>query len=383
MSFEEELAKLNEDYFFKEFTFSKTTFQPTPKDEVELADNIVWVDNLLIAFQIKERNISGETTSEDEERWFARKVVTKGTKQIRDTLNYLQENERIELENHRGHIFHLESKNINTVHKVVCYLPNPALSEQSKMKKYHTSSSVGVIHLIPANDYLGCVQTLLTPSELSEYFSFREELISIWDEKVNTVPEPALMGQYLEGNEQTEPSIDYIQILEALAHKAHEWDMSGIISKFPDRVTTDNEPTDYYHIVCEIAKLKRNELREFRKRFELSMGKARKNEFAIPYRMAIPRTGCGFVFIPIEAEFVPQQRHGLMNMTHACKYDLKLEKCLGVSFAPEPDGWFSVEWCYIEYQWEYDQELDERLKKDNPFREVSTKEIGRYDFKDG
>lgn len=382
MSFEEELAKLNEDYFFKEFTFSKTTFQPTPKDEVELADNIIWIDDCLITFQIKERNISGETTLEDEERWFSRKVVTNGTKQIRDTLNYLQENEQIELENHREDSFQLESKKIDTIHKVVCYLPNPTLSEECRKKKYHVSSSAGVIHIIQANDYLGCVQTLLTPSELSEYLSFREELINIWGEKVNSVPEPAIMGQYLEGNEQAEPSIEYIKILEALEHRAYEWDMSGIISKFPDRVTTDNEPTDYYHIIREIAKLKRNELREFKKRFELSMEKSRNNEFTMPYRMAIPRTGCGFVFIPVEAEFVPQRRQGLQNMTHACKYDLKLDKCLGVSFAPDSDGWYSVEWCYIEYQWEYDPELDERLKNDSPFRGVSTKEIGRYNYKD-
>ena len=157
--------------------------------------------------------------------------------------------------------------------------------------------------------------------------------------------------------------------------------MSGVISKFPDRVTTGNEPTDYYQIVSEIAKLKRNELREFKKRFQLSMEKSRKNEFAQPYRMAIPRTGCGFVFIPLGAEFVPHRKQGLLNITHACKYDLKLDKCLGISFAPEPDDWFSVEWCYIEYQWEYDRELDENLKHESPFRKVSAREIGRYNYK--
>ena len=156
--------------------------------------------------------------------------------------------------------------------------------------------------------------------------------------------------------------------------------MSGVITQFPDRVTTENQPTDYYDIVKEIAKLKRNELREFKKRFRLSMEKSRGNEFVQPYRMASPRTGCGFVFVPMVEEFIPHRREGLQNMTLACKYDLKLEKCLGVSFAPEPDGWYSVEWCYTEFPWEYDKELEDRLKDNNPFREVSTREIGRYDF---
>ncbi len=381
MSFEAELAGLNEDYFFWEFTFSKNTFRPAPKDEAELADNIIWIDDTLIAFQVKERIIANETTPEDEQRWFSRKVITLGTKQIRDTLTYLRENKRIELENHRGHTFFLEGQKISTTHKVVCYLPSPVLPDDCRMKKFHLSSTAGVIHVIPANDYLGIVRTLLTPSELSEYLSFREELIGRWDVEVNSVPEPAIMGQYIEGSVDQKPTVNFVQNLVELEHRADEWDMSGVISQFPDRVTTENEPTDYYSIVTEIAKLKRNELREFKERFQLSMEKSRANEFVQPYRMASPRTGCGFVFVPLEAEFIPHRRQGLQNMTLACKYDLKLDKCLGVSFAPEPDGWYSVEWCYMEYPWEYDRELDERLKDDNPFREVRTKEIGRYDKK--
>ena len=43
--------------------------------------------------------------------------------------------------------------------------------------------------------------------------------------------------------------------------------------------------------------LKRNELREFKIRFKLSVEKARANQFVRPYRIAFPRTSCGFVFI--------------------------------------------------------------------------------------
>lgn len=55
MSFEDDLAAINEDYFFREFTFSKTTFRPDPNQEVELADSIIWIDEFLIVFQVKER----------------------------------------------------------------------------------------------------------------------------------------------------------------------------------------------------------------------------------------------------------------------------------------------------------------------------------------
>jgi hypothetical protein len=81
----------------------------------------------------------------------------------------------------------------------------------------------------------------------------------------------------------------FLQYLSALEHNIDEWDMSGIIKQFPDRVTTDNKATDYYSIVTEIAKLKRNELREFKQRFQLSMQKCRANEFVRPVPHCFPK----------------------------------------------------------------------------------------------
>ncbi|MCI0564160.1 MAG: hypothetical protein MN733_37270, partial [Nitrososphaera sp.] len=374
MSFEDEIAQLNEHFFFREFTYSKNTFRPSPTAEAELADSILWLGDVVVAFQLKERNISGATTAEEESRWFERKVLSRGTQQIRDTLTYLRSHDVIEIGNHRGHKFHLDSSKITTMHKVICYLANDFLPDECGAKKFYRSGTAGIIHLIQAKDYLGIVRTLLTPPELSEYLSFREELIEKWDDAVNSVPEPALVGQYLCGDADTSPNSAFLEYLSALEHRIDEWDMSGIIKQFPDRVTTDNETTDYYSIVAELAKLKRNELREFKKRFQLTMEKCRSNEFVQPYRFACPRTDCGFVFIPLEREFLDHRQQGLQNLTYACKYDLKLPKCIGVSFAPEKDGWYSVEWCYMEFPWGFDAEVDERLKQNNPFREVRTTE---------
>ncbi len=382
MSFENEIAQLNEHFFFREFTYSKNTFRPSPTAEVELADNILWLDDIVVAFQLKERNLVGATTAEEESHWFDRKVISRGTKQIRDTLTYLRSHAMIELKNHRGHKFQLAGSKINTIHKVICYLANDNLPDECSARKFHRSKTAGIIHLIQAKDYLGIVRTLLTPPELSEYLYFREELIGKWDISVNIVPEPALVGQYLCGNTNISPSINFLDYLAALEHRIDEWDISGIIKNFPDRVTTDNESTDYYGIVTELAKLKRNELREFKKRFQLSMDKCRANKFAQPYRFACPRSDCGFVFIPIEKEFLHHRQQGLQNFTYGCKYDLKRSKCIGVSFAPEEGGWYSVEWCFIEFPWEFDAELERRLKENNPFREVRTAELERYSYRE-
>ena len=379
MTFESEIARLNEHFFFKEFTYSKNTFRPHTSTEIELADSIIWLGELAIIFQLKERNISGSTTTEKEKKWFEKKVVTLATKQIRNSMAYLETHQSIRLKNHKGHDFELQPDDISILHKVVCYHNPHTLPEDYRNKKFHRSSTVGLIHYIPAYDYMGIVRTVLTPFELSEYLEFREELIEVWDTVVNSVPEPALMGQFLTGDIHQKPSRDYIQVLESLEHRAEEWDLSNLIKLFPDRVTTGGSSTDYYVIVSELAKLKRNELREFKKRFQLSMEKCRSGTFTSPYRMSSPRTQCAFVFIPLEKEMISYRQQGLINLTLACKYDLKMPKCVGISFSPDKDAWYSVEWCYLEVPWEYSEELNELLQKSNPFREVNTIVLNRYD----
>jgi len=381
MDFEDEIGRLNEHFFYKEFIFSKNTFRPHPDRELELADNILWLDDLLVVFQLKERGVSTDSTEERESKWFRRKVINKGTRQIRDTLDYMKKYKNIELENHRGHKFTLDESRITMRHNVVSFSAHTKLPVECRLKKRHRSRTAGVIHLIPANDYWGIVQTLLTPMELCEYLNFREKLVEKWEKEIEPLPEHAILGQYLSGDNNSIPCLAFTQYLVALDHRIDEWDISGIIKNFPDRVTSQNEPTDYYNIILELAKLKRMELREFKTRYKMSIDKCRANEITHPYRIACPRTNCGFVFIPLNKEFLNNRRKGLKNLTLACKYDLKLSKCIGASFAPDNDGWYSVEWCYMEFPWEFNLDLDKMLTINNPFREVNTTEIPKYTFK--
>ena len=131
-----------------------------------------------------------------------------------------------------------------------------------------------------------------------------------------------------------------------------------------------------------MALLKRNELREFKKRFQLSLQKTREDVFVRPYRIAVPRTECGFVFIPVTREFLQHRRLGLHNFTLAHKYEQRLPRCIGLSIADGEDDWFTVEWCYIEFAWEQDAQMESMLETYNPFRDVSTSELPRYTFRE-
>jgi hypothetical protein len=175
--FENVVGKLNATYFFREFTFSTNTFKPNPASELELADKVVWLDDLMILSQIKERIAPPNTTADKERKWFADEVVKKATRQMRDTLSYLKTYSKIKVRNDRRHVFNIASAQVTQTHRIVIYNPHPLLPSECATKKYHRSKTAGVlIHLIHALAYHAILRTLITPAEIAEYLAFREAL---------------------------------------------------------------------------------------------------------------------------------------------------------------------------------------------------------------
>lgn len=381
MDFEQEFSQLNEFYFFKEFTYSNNRFHDKHGAEVEIADSIIALDDIFLVYQLKDRNQPFESTEENESKWFMNKVMKGASRQIRDTMIYIAEYDHLILTNNQGHSLNISTNSIHTIQKLIIHNPGKLLPEECRNVKFHISRSAGVIHVIPANDYLGVLRYLVTPAEVVDYLEFREQLILKWKTVLLNVREPAILGQYLSGKYSENPSNEFLKFTARIRHNLDEWDMSGIIKLFKERITTMDNPTDYYKIISEIAKLKRNELKLFRVRFLKAWDSAKKNKFDLPYRFGLSRTNCGFVFIPLEREFEAHSRNALINFTEAHKYDIKFDKCIGVSFVANEKNWQNVEWCFIDYPWQYSQEFYDLLKENNPFRDVSVKdELEIYEF---
>jgi len=135
-------SELNSNIFFREFSFSRNKFSPEPKRELEFADHVVWLDDLSLVFQCKERNIS-ESNSANEIKWFNNNVVRDATKQIRNTLCYLRDYKEIHLTNDRNYIFNIATAKLKSIDKIVLYSAHKALPDNFRNKKHHNSSSVG------------------------------------------------------------------------------------------------------------------------------------------------------------------------------------------------------------------------------------------------
>ena len=378
---EQFISIINSNVFFKEFTFSRNEFLAEPsKQNFELADNVVLLDELLFIYQIKDRNKSDPTSSI--EQWFKSKILNKAVKQIKNTIKYFKDFKQIEIANERGHKQNLADADIELSIKIIIYNPEQDMPEELRFQKFYESSKVGLIHLFHLEDYQWICQYLVTPTEIGEYFDFREDLFKKHKE-INKLPEQYILGHFLSGEDTGSIKIELIETLKKLDENVSEFSFSHMIDIFSDRIKLSENETDYYFIIKEIAKLKRNELKEFKLRFDLSIKNAKNQEFSRPYRITIPRTGCGFVFIPLESEFKDNWKNALNNYTLANKYDQKIDKCIGMLIYEDPSDkkWFEVFWMLVNYEWEYEEEIENKLKENFPFREVRVTELNRYKIK--
>jgi hypothetical protein len=113
---EQIVSTINESVFLREFSFSRNQFRPSPDKELEFADFVVALSDILMLFQVKEKTGAGEG-----DRWFEKKVLGLATKQIRDTLAYLAQYRSVALTNNRGHVFTINAAALQRQVRLVIY----------------------------------------------------------------------------------------------------------------------------------------------------------------------------------------------------------------------------------------------------------------------
>ena len=324
--------------FLEEFVFSRTKFTKTPSEQVEFADAVVLLGDVLLIFQIKERSVNQGADTVAEGRWFKSKVLGKATKQVRDTLTYLETHSEIWIPNERGHLFNLAASSSAYIIKVVIYQASSNLPSEFRSIRSHMSDSAGLIHILSAHDYLQILRTLRVPGEVVRYFKFRESVLTRFADMCRNLPEQALVGHFIFGNPDVPPTIQAASHLHRLIQDGDEWDMAPLLRGLYDhlpRSQTSSDSMDYYAILIEHAKLPRSAWRAVKERVKLCYENVQTDKFARPYRITVPETGCGFVFIPIESEHTASpdwetiRERALHQLTAAHKYDQRLSKCVG------------------------------------------------------
>lgn len=375
---EDIVNSINQNVFFSEFTFSKNDFV-VQNNKFEFSDHLVWLDDLCFVFQVKDRQAN---ESGDDVKWFKKKVLDKAVGQIKDTIKYLKDYPEIVLRNNKGHLIEIGKIDLSRIKKVIVYTPGKNFPEEKRQIKFYRSSSVGLIHLFHSEDYYWVCKYLITPAEVEEYLDFRESFYEAQAGKIDYFPEQYVLAHFLETLDVDHIEPSYINILNNVERDLPDFDISGLMEDFTNGMTHTNGETEYYAIIKEIAKLQRQELIEFKKRFIKATESCKENDLMMPYRIYIPRTDCGFIFIPLPKNKAKNWRAAITNYTLAHKYDQKANKTVGVVVLDQfidGNGVFNCYWMYAESQWRYNKDIENQLANNFPFRKVATKRFdNRY-----
>lgn len=384
MKLEKYIAHLNGLAFWREFTFAQNKFSPRPGNELELADNLVWFGDRAYILQLKQRDDpSGDP--ETERNWFTKKIIGKATRQIRDSLRYLDENPRIRLTNQQGHHFEIERENLTMITKIVVFLPASELPDDCWKVRYHASQTSGdFIHILAANDYLGILEKLRVPEDIARYFAYREDVTPRLRAAAIDVEEADIVGAFL--NEEDMPTSRSHEILRRLVQDLDAFDLSGLLGNLHKHIERSDQPYDYYAILREFARVPRSVWREVKLRVTKSLEITAEKRFAQPFRLSFPESDCSFMIAPLDPKLPATGSEGerirvtgLTNLTNGAKYLAKTSKGIGLLISRE-GNFVQIDWCLINSTWQPNSELEKWLSESNPFRAVTEKSINGFLF---
>ncbi|NKJ38731.1 hypothetical protein [Rhizobium sp. SG570] len=384
MTLEEFTAQLNSATFWKEFTYSETWFYPRPKDKVELADGIVLIGPLAFVYQLKERTDATDDP-ETERRWFNNKVLGKATKQIRDSLGYLADNDSITLRNAQGHTVDVKGPELTDIHKIIIFSAAEALPADCWQTQFYVSNTAGFIHVLAAHDYLGILDKLRVPNDIRLYFEYRQSVLPRLREQGTKVEEPDIMVAFLTERDLPEPGSK--ERLRAFVQDLDAFDLSPILGDLAAHIQKPNDDNNYYCILLEFARSSRLVWREFKIRLVKALEASRAAEPIKPFRFTWPENDCTFMVTAMDPDWPStgpdgeRMRMGALAMfTAAAKYDAKSTKGVGLLISKDGEH-INLDWCLVDGSYEHDSKIENVLSGGDLFRPVSERMVDNFYFR--
>ena len=358
---EQIITTINLNMFYREFTFDKNDFRASDGNKVELADNVIWLDDLLILIQIKERNHADAKT--DQVKWFQNKVLKKAKNQVKNSLKFLKEEQHIYISNPLGQTFDLKTADIRKVHNLIIYHLNEAPTSSVSAVKMYRCTDGTFIHVIESRDYGNLCRYLITPADMDDYLSFRERFLLCAAEMY--IPEQYIFAHFFKNPEDLTICQAFLESLEEICSQIDEERSEISMFDFIDHINSTLKVAnpEYRVIVRELAKLSRAGLSCFKERLLKLLNKEPVDFPVSLLRFVSVRTGCGFVLMKLRRDQEVHWMNALRNLTEQFKYKHRLERCLGVIIMhPDDDRMIDVNWAYIERPWLFDPILERQLE---------------------
>ena len=366
-SLETHIAEVwNSFLFMREFTFSRTQFNPNSGSEVELADGIGIFGNTLIIYQVKQREEDSDNTNAKINDWLKKKVINKATKQISNTHFFLDSHDEIIISNHRGKQFNLADKKYTERVNLVIHNIDVITNKYTEYTKIRVNSKGLTIHYFSVFEFQYLCRVCLVPIEFMNYISFRDKYFKKFGNAINLIDERSLFYAYLghlEGSDIKLATRVYRGIQIENTEKIEN--MKHMFYIFGDRLTTENKDV-YYQLLEVMLPLDRIFYKTLAERIHISIENLDNKFPTKPHRFGSLQSGIAVIVIPFDynenyknllkkwSDKTEGKKEILWFLTKLHKYDLKVDRAIGVLISKAGTD-NDVLWNYLDFPWEYSE----------------------------
>lgn len=261
---EQLLSVFSEDYFFKELVCDNLCYTPTDSAEIELADLIINLDDVIIAIQLKERNEHDQTSDIAKENKWLEKKCKVAKEQVKETIRLISSGDLPSFPNKRDYpiIFRSDAEVI----PLVVFL-NDQIDAYPHLLRKHSEDGVD-INCMSFYDYAEMCKVLISPIEIVRYLEYRKRIyaehgdVNIMildgadDELVIARPtrNESLTHVYLAetyGMNEARNCVDAIQFFRNFLHK------------IPNHIVDGQDGNKFYEILLFLAHMNRIEISKF------------------------------------------------------------------------------------------------------------------------
>lgn len=302
------LSSFSEDFFYKELVYADLKFVPEGGTEIELADLIINLEDVILAIQLKERNEKDRTQDKNVEEKWLKKKCKKAKEQIKDTISYIN-NEKVSFVNVRG-----KETKINPNAEVVplVVFENVSISEYEHLLRSHTADGL-TVNCMSMDDFQFMCQELVSPIEIIEYVKWRKEFYEK-NGAINLLITETEKGFFLSKPQKQETLVHqylYEQYGDAvLAEDNFYYELfRQYVSVLYEHIEVVSEPAGCYEVVKFLAHLFRDEIRCFVERVKKALGIAKKKRFELVGTLRNSQKEYAMIFTATEqGEQIPSEK---------------------------------------------------------------------------
>lgn len=302
------LSVFSENYFFKEMIVDNLLFTPEGRDEIELADLIINLQDFIIAIQLKSRNEKDQTSDIEKENIWLRSKCRRAKEQVKKTLEYISSGVLPAFKNkQKQNIVFLENAEIIPLVVFV----NDKIDTYPHLLRKHSDSGMD-INCMSFNDYKEMCEKLISPMEIILYLKYRKDFyykygegdLAVFDgvdDKIYfTKPryDTSLILQFLNdfyGLDEAERHISKLQFFRLFLHQ------------MPKQITYSSAEDGSFNLISFFAHLNRFEISAFLECMEDTKEQSRNGKKGMLHSLRRDDGSIAIVFVAgkaLEIEYV-------------------------------------------------------------------------------